>query len=1677
MSCPIITSPQYRELADVVNSTELAHLLWDRNGGYQLDLNPDGKPSSLFKQLLEITGNDRFEAMRLKAQFYLNEYTERNGEWYKDFVEEPSIPEYTHRDTNVKALTLVLNKLSERLGYQWRFNFNLPDQTGGRINIEGTEPVIEVNPYYGDMTTPIHEFGHMFIAAIQRDNPELYSNLIKEIRTYRLYDNMMSAIRESYEEVGLSEDELELEAIMYVIGEYGRDMIDKDSGLFKAISEVWEYIKSIILDAFGIAKTADLKLNTQLAEIAYILANPDIKVDLGKKFTSLDYLEFYSTTPLQQRKITKPLTKDEIVNKFIEHSKDIIPETDNKLAKEKGHWKFKKDDSYEYLQGVTRLMAKFGYGYLGDTETIHTKVGSVIHGHIDNISKNIISELEGDVGLSSDAIKELKFIFSKIKGKHTALTEVVIADVDTGVVGVIDLILINEEGRVMLFDFKTKIRKLYTDETGEQKLAASTFAYWDRVYDKGYTDKDKAHLQLSIYAHMIEKVLGVHVGSISVVKLDATVQGNVKNKKFEASKNKEGKSTILDIEVNMPDEESLSESFYGKKGNIEFHNATERVYYGDSAHLHSATMENVFRSERDEAVFGGLKRGDTEASRILAKLKDEIALRIKVARKRADYSRRKELESLVTRLQEETDVTDSIYEIIASSHEEMMKLEEEINGYFDSKKPFNPGILYKWKDAVQGYKGLEELKNSIMDDPKIIPNREYVKLLNEVIDRVHYFEGLYIKEGRYLIAKWLTPFYNGIKAKYQDSIASDYRRLKYQEVKKRKRSLDDFEKEYGDLDAFMAKKINSGKIEKETFDLIYKELEVASQDVNDLMRWVDNMLDSSDVVASALVNAFVRMDELARQDAIDKKYEIIDAFEELNLVHGKKAFQSEESYYSFMLEHDEKGNPTQSILRPYKSAFWEDVNALREKYKTTHTKQEISSVTKEFIDKHRLFNKEEFEDELINFLDELYHSKQMTAEEFKIIREYISVNPTLYVDDLTRTEGLNQELVDKIQYWKGKNIALFYSYSDRYINPEWSKFMKQIGVDTSLSMYRQIQELRKSTNPYAKFYNFIEDLNKQANQMIPAGYRIYDRLPGVSKMKSERIKAGQSALEIAKETMSKDLFVKPDDLERGSQEYTTEYGRIKYYIPIHFTSKVEPQNQSYDLAGIYFKFWESSNDYMHKRKILPELEMSRFFINQRKVQKRNMFKHIVKTSTGLDDQNDSPILQEGSVLADMFNDWFEMALYGKYSRSTKTLIQFKEGGRVFDVSKFTDVINRYTALNLLGGNVVQGFANVLIGETMQAIESIAHEYVNPKSYSKASLAYLSFLPKFLGDATKHAPTSLGGLIYQEFNVLDDDAGDVMFSKATAIGRALSSTSVYIMQRSGEHWMQNRFLLAMLIEKKAYDSNGKLLGNMLDQYEVTDGRLALKKEVDLAKSKWTIDDQMTFKRKVRGILSRMHGEYSDLGRVALQRMAIGRMAYMFRKFVIPGFKRRWGYKRYVERLGKHVEGNYVTTFKFFKDYFKDIATLKFAVMGENWAALSDHEKANIRRTLSEAAFIIATIIMASVFFNMKGVDDDEDRDWEYSFLAYQAYRLRAEMLFWSPKFDEAFSILRSPMASMAVFENILRLSSQLFDPGETYQRGPFKGQLKVKKIMLDFVPLYKQYYKARDIEQQISWFRN
>lgn len=1430
------------------------------------------------------------------------------------------------------------------------------------------------------------------------------------------------------------------------------------------------------------------------------------------------------------------------------------------------------------FESTTEYLSKFGYGIpktvkpdLREKLDRGANVGTTVHVTLEGNVNDIVADISSETGFTTNenARKELGKIIEELKREAksvVALSEVIIADPDTKRAGTIDLVLIDDKGRIRLYDFKTS-------EKG--------FKYYNSEYKKGdITRQEKYRMQLSFYKHMLEKMLKIEVYDSNVVMLKPTVKRGVEDFDYQYT-TEELSDLVLENDFLVKDRGTFSlpkadfptlskgEVFEvwsgdilntGVKYNLEIvkvkeskentsfveveyafkpdvitsvildksYSPTEkdtrvlapagidRFYQypkGDKKNDNKLSFEGIYGEkpikfskkklgETQGAVESSvweeqmrahkLEQGDiSEVERLADKAKTALARRLEIVEKRYSFAMRKDFADFVEEVEETDTATETILRIIQYAAGVTNSLIEELEA--SREEGFTVEKLNRWTDYLIAYDVLDQVQALVKKDPTIFQDPDVLETLDKVVKNKNILKDLYKSEGIPLIAEWLTPYYNEIRRSFKDNRGREYRRI-YRREKKKGRTKEDIEKEFGTEEEFVEAKYAEKEedLDRQTYLYLAGELATASRDIGIMARWFDNMQDTPDAVAAAMVEAFMEVDDKIKTSSLIARTEVLDRLRELEKYRKKGNFDSEIGFYKFMLEFNENGEPTQYLLAPWKSSLYEEEAKQRKELYQKYDKKVATKRLSEWRKAHLTLDEDAFNDAYNEHLISLLKEDKISQKDYDELWN-ASLTTRISAEDLFKNGKISEDASDFARNWFGANRWKYSDIYGDYVNPQWKQWMVELGIDPNLKQWEQMEAVEKSDHPEARFYTFIKGMAKRANNVLPYAYQLGDRLPGVAKISSERIREGQNPITYFKETMQADMYVRPEDTERGVKELTDEHGNPKYFLPIHYTGKIEPQNQSYDIAGAYYRFWQSANEYVHKKEILAKMEMAKKFVDERSAVKRDSLGNIVKRAartTGVADGREDPALISKTNLASQFNDWFQMAVYGKMD-SDKTLVTLF--GKELDLSKMIKALTSYTSLNLLGWNVVQSVANVTLGETLTAIDAFAAEHVNAASITYATGYYARNLPKMMGDVGARNNTSTASLLVERFDIMHEDVRhDTIFNKKSRVGQFLDSETLFWWQRAGEHWMQSRFLFAMMYDKKAVDKDGKDLGPMLKQYYAKDGKLFINEEVDLKKSKWTERDQQVFKRKVKGLLSRMHGEYSNEGRVAAQRYAWGQIVYQFRKFIIPGMRRRWGNKRYNQRLDQFIEGNYRTTLSFMHSLIKDINKFNTTLMAEKWVELTPHEKANIRRTAGELAMIAALTILISALW---GGDDDEDdgfddtlgewgkeggfafidNEWLNGFLEYQAERLKTEMLFFSSP-GEAMKILRSPAATMSVLENTGRFFNNLVNFNEYYERGPWKGQRKITKNIVNYTPVFRQYYRFRDVKEQIVWLR-
>lgn len=160
--------------------------------------------------------------------------------------------------------------------------------------------------------------------------------------------------------------------------------------------------------------------------------------------------------------------------------------------------------------------------------------------------------------------------------------------------------------------------------------------------------------------------------------------------------------------------------------------------------------------------------------------------------------------------------------------------------------------------------------------------------------------------------------------------------------------------------------------------------------------------------------------------------------------------------------------------------------------------------------------------------------------------------------------------------------------------------------------------------------------------------------------------------------------------------------------------------------------------------------------------------------------------------------------------------QYHDTGAMRTVANFLQNLTsaKYMVFNLYGG-----IANVTTGKTNIMMEEFANEYFGFKEFARAEKRYLSNSLRFINSAFTDKASNLTVALCKKFKVVDFD--QVLQFGATSENLDAQMKKIrnflYTFQSSGEHFMQNSVLLAMLSSNRVYtDNDGRLrIGDFKD----------------------------------------------------------------------------------------------------------------------------------------------------------------------------------------------------------------------------------------------------------------------
>lgn len=585
--------------------------------------------------------------------------------------------------------------------------------------------------------------------------------------------------------------------------------------------------------------------------------------------------------------------------------------------------------------------------------------------------------------------------------------------------------------------------------------------------------------------------------------------------------------------------------------------------------------------------------------------------------------------------------------------------------------------------------------------------------------------------------------------------------------------------------------------------------------------------------------------------------------------------------------------------------------------------------------------------------------------------------------------------------------------ADKYISKNWKELY---------------DENDNPKNAKGRYHQALTDVYLSQQDLIPESQRPGYLLPSVLKTTGERLI--DNALKTGKTELQEAFTFTANDYEYLNSSLSGQ-DAVKT-IPIRYVEPMDASNISLNLIRSVLLFSQSANNFDTLNKMHGEIKLFKSIIGNREVAMTNSKGKPILDAVAKKLGFEEFINQNGVNFSKLHTDAFiDMAVYG----------EFRKREELFgvNIAKITDSLMSYSAHTTLALSGIKGIANNAQGNVQLAIEAASSEFLGMKDLIEGGKFYAQSLPGFISDFGKPIPESLGGRLVEEFDPMQGEYRDKYAKKisGTVANKLISRDSLFFQLHAGEHEIQVKSLFALLNREKVVDNETGEEISLLQAYKKY-GVEEIYNKTNLTKKQ-----KIQLQNRLHALNKRLHGVYNSFDQSVLQRYAMLRLVVMYRKYLVPAYKRRFKKKGMDQELGSTTEGYYRT---FWTTVVRDLRDYQFNIM-KNWENYSAFEKAQIRRFMAEIIFIVTLTALVMVLKSMADDDDEEEMKNSviYNHLMYQALRLQSETKQYlpGPGFKDIWRIVKSPSAVITSVDKTVKFINQAFvsvyDADERYYK--------------------------------------
>lgn len=931
--------------------------------------------------------------------------------------------------------------------------------------------------------------------------------------------------------------------------------------------------------------------------------------------------------------------------------------------------------------------------------------------------------------------------------------------------------------------------------------------------------------------------------------------------------------------------------------------------------------------------------------------------------------------------------------------DELVAINDFANGYSILDEISKPDIRLILDEAQKEADALASATEAIEDDKadaeKKIPSMTPLLKLREAILIRDQMKKDFINVGIPLMADFLLDYTPKMDSKTQEMI--EVRRNKILKIQKSKYNDKYKNKEIEELSNEIAV-LQGANFDKSN---LIKILTEANSDTGVLDFLISPMISSEDAALGLFAKSIKSQLESARIESLKLKQEVAKNFSEYAAASG--------------LNRDNKSRFNEGIYEIIKKRTFN---------KETNEYEDIDVAA--FVQKFDLKRYQAAKNE--------FYSNNPKPQGGEPLKQYYAKRSAWFREN---TQPLPKEERDRII--EEKRIELERGLITDAEHAEWKKLSMFVNIDGSITYMRDLAQPADKylndkwlamynmdgtpKNAKGRYHKYLLDTYLDSQQKIPESQRLGYILPSIPKTELERI--GTSSIKDAIVFEAKDMF--------SVQAYDTMYGTATLseeglkFIPVRYSSTMKADDVSKDLARSVLMYAAMANNYEAINNVYGEVKMFKQIIGNRKVLATNSKGQPIIDEFAKRLGMTEFIRQNGQSYSEMHvNAFIDMVVYG----------EMQQAERIIGISadKLTNKITGFSAITTIAADVLKGVANNLQGNIQMIIEANAGEFFTKKNLRIGKGFFAKGIPGLLSDFAKPTPESLLGQLIEYYDAMQGEFMDNFGNKVTGsvAAKLFRTDTLFFNQHFGELEIQTSAMAALMDNTMVIDNATGEEITLLEAHNKY-GTFGVHQNTN-----FTEQDRQRFQNRLHALSKRMHGVYNDFDKGTAQRYSLGRLATMYRKHLVPGYKRRYKKLSYDQELEGFTEGYYRT---FYNLYLKQLIKFKFDMIAK-WSTLDSFQKSQVKRVIADATLIASFTMLIFILIAMGDDDEDLKKNYMYNFLLYEAIRMRSETASYISPMD-AYRVVKSPSAATGTLERLIRFVHQLlftWDPEKlSYQR--------------------------------------